>query len=153
MLPLLDDLIVEVDAHCASTNPMWTGIAQETWWTYHPPPPCLPPPMEVSMAPPFGPCVDLALLDLAYIQAASTMADSIAAVTGDSQAKWSRFFMAVKQDPTTRGLSNTTATISPIPDQAFIPVVASPTLQYYLTGKKDVPQDSPLFPYWCYKCN
>ncbi|KAL4063745.1 hypothetical protein J3A83DRAFT_4378381 [Scleroderma citrinum] len=139
------DLIVEVDVLSTSSTP--NGSVQQ-------------PPIRSLHGPgsPGTPLLDNPILashlqDLAYIHAALAMASSIATVTSDSQAKWSRFFMAIKQDPTTHGLYNATTTISPIPNQAFLLVVASPALCYYLMGKKDVPQDSPLYPYRCYKCN
>ncbi|KAL4073089.1 hypothetical protein V8B97DRAFT_2005757 [Scleroderma yunnanense] len=138
--------LVDLSSPPATTSASDGGLNHSTIWSLHGP--------GLPGTPlPDNPIPASCLWDLVYVCTAATMADSLTAVTGNSHAEWSRFFMAVKQDPTSHRIHNATATLSPIPNQAFIPVVASPALHYYLAGKQDVPQDSPLYPYWCYKCN
>ncbi|KAL4062784.1 hypothetical protein V8B97DRAFT_2012247 [Scleroderma yunnanense] len=122
------------------------GLPGSTIWSLHGP-------GTSGMPLPNNPLLASTLQDLAYVHTAATMADTIASVTSDSKWDWAHFFMAVKDDPVNHHLYNATATQHPILDQAFHPIVASPALCYYLTGKQDIPADSPLYPYWCYKCN
>ncbi|KAL4079866.1 hypothetical protein V8B97DRAFT_1914018 [Scleroderma yunnanense] len=110
-------------------------------------------PGQPGMPLPNNPIPASHLQDLTYIRMASAMADAITQVTGDDHTPWAQFFMVVKDDPVNQHLYNTMATLHPLPDQAFQPLVINTSLWYYLAGKKDILATSPLFPYHCYKCD
>ncbi|KAL4077524.1 hypothetical protein J3A83DRAFT_4368867 [Scleroderma citrinum] len=93
------------------------------------------------------------LCKLAYIQMASTMTDEIAALTEDAHGPWACFFMAIKDDLENCHLYNATGSLCPIPDKAFYPTPATLALQYYLSGKMNIPPSHPFFSYRCFDCN
>ncbi|KAL4071082.1 hypothetical protein V8B97DRAFT_2046088 [Scleroderma yunnanense] len=85
--------------------------------------------------------------------ASAHLTECYCTITGAMDDKWPAFFAAIQTNMMDKKYFNATASVTPIPNLAFVPVPIDSNLCYYLASKKPLPVGHPLFNYQCFDCD